>query len=41
MFFQYRSAMSGRSFRSSLLETPFRLFTSADTATLGGYSTNK
>ena len=36
MFFQYLLAMSGRSFRNRRLDTPLRLFTRFDTATLGG-----
>ena len=39
--FQYRRSRSFRSFLSNRLDTPFRLLTRADTATLGGYSTNK
>ena len=39
--FQYRRSRSFRSFLSNRLDTPFRLLTRADTATFGGYSTNK
>ena len=41
MFFQYLLAISGRSLRSSRLDTPLRLFTKFDTATLGGQFTNR
>ena len=40
-FFQYRFFKSGRSLRSIRMDTPFKLFTSTDTANFDGYSTNK
>jgi hypothetical protein len=39
--FQYRFWRSGRSLRSKRLDTPLRLFTRFETATLGGYSTSR
>lgn len=38
---QYFLAMSGLSFLKSLLETPLRLFTRVEMATLGGYRTRR
>jgi hypothetical protein len=39
--FQWRLRMSGRCWRCKRLETPLRLFTSEEMATLGGYSTSR